>query len=108
LGMMSLMLELESVTPAESVPLEAAGSDLKSLLIAWLSEILFQVGSEGWAFAGFDVSEISETRILGSGKGERLDPERHGLKGEIKAATYHMLELDHRDEYWTAQVIFDV
>lgn len=108
LGMVSLMMDPGSVDPAQSVSIEASAMDLKALLVGWLSEILFEVEAGGWAFNAFSVSEISETRVVGAGRGEPLDPQKHGVKEEIKAATYHMLEIDRQDGGWAAQVIFDV
>jgi len=108
LGMMSLMLEPDRVRPQRRIRLSAQGRDGGSLLVSWLSEILFRVEAEGWAFASFEVDSCSEIAVAGWGAGEPLDAARHGLKLEIKAPTYHMLELDETDGRWTAQVIFDV
>lgn len=108
LGMMSLMLEPERVRPQRRVRLSAQGRDGSSLLVAWLSEILFRVEAEGWAFASFEVDSCSEVAVAGWGSGEPMDATRHGLKLEIKAPTYHRLELGEKEGQWTAQVIFDV
>jgi SHS2 domain-containing protein len=107
-GMMSLMLDPGRVEPRRRVRLSARGRDAKSLLVSWLSEILYLVDAENWALASFEVSEVSELAVAGWGSGEPLDPAKHGLKLEIKAPTYHMLELDEGEGAWTAQVIFDV
>lgn len=106
--MMSIMLDLQAVRPERRVKVEARGGDHQSLLVAWLSEILYQVESEGWAFGAFRVSRLTGTEIEGWGEGEPLDPDRHAVGMEIKAPTYHMLELEEEDGRWTAQVIFDV
>ncbi len=108
LGMMSLMLDLESVRVAGRMALAAEGRERESLLVAWLSEILFRVETEGWVFGEFEIAEISDTQARGYALGEPLDPRRHSLKLEIKAPTYHMLELKEEDGLWTAQVVFDV
>lgn len=107
-GMMHLMFELEEIAAEERVRLEAGGRDPASLLVAWLGEILFRVEAEGWAFSDFDVTGLSETRVEGWGYGEPIDPRRHELKAEIKAPTYHMLELREEGGRWTAQVVFDI
>jgi SHS2 domain-containing protein len=39
-------------------------------------------------------------------KGEKLDADRHHLKTDIKAITYHMLEVNEASN--TVQVLFDV
>jgi SHS2 domain-containing protein len=108
LGMMSLMLDPVTVSPDRRLRLTARGSDRRSLLVSWLAEILYRVDAEGWAFGSFEISEISEVAAAGWGVGEALDPNRHVLELEIKAPTYHMLELEMSEGHWTAQVIFDV
>jgi len=108
LGMMSLMLDPETIRPERRVRLAAQGRDRGSLLVSWLSEILYQVEAEGWAFKSFEVSELSEVAVGAWGTGEPLDLARHAAEMEIKAPTYHMLELEEREGLWTARVIFDV
>ncbi len=108
LGMMSLILDVESVEPRERKHIRVHGSGAEELLVRWLSEILFLVEAEGWAFGGFEVSELTEERVEGWGTGEPLDPDRHKVSGEIKAPTYHMLRLEEENGIWIAQVIFDV
>ncbi len=107
-GMMSLMLDPGRVETRRRVELSARGMDAKSLLVAWLSEILYRVEAEGCAFASFEVGEIDEVAVAGWGEGEPLDAVKHAAALEIKAPTYHMLELGEREGVWTAQVIFDV
>ncbi len=108
LGMVSLMLDLEKIRPERRVRLEARGRDRDSLLVAWLSEVLYQVETEGWALASFEVSALTDTAVEGWGTGEPLQPARHVTGMEIKAPTHHMLELKERDGLWTARAIFDV
>ena len=88
--------------------IEARADDEKALLVAWLSEIIYLVETEGWAFRDFVVEEISRRVVKGWGLGEPLDAARHKVSGEVKAPTYHMLELAEREGRWEAQVIFDV
>ena len=108
LGMMSLMLDPATVRLKRRVKLTASGEDRASLLVSWLSEILFRVEVERFAFGAFEVSEIAGLTVSGWGSGESLHPERHALGLEIKAPTYHMLEFREQEGGWTAQVIFDV
>ena len=108
LGMMSLLLDPEAVRLEKRVGLSASGGDIESLLVSWLAEILFHVEAEGYAFGAFEIQELSDRKVWGSGLGEPLDAERHALKLDIKAPTYHMLELKENKGRWAAQVIFDV
>jgi protein archease len=106
--MMSLMIDPGSVRPAGRLDLRAEGRDRESLLVSWLAEIIYQVEVGGWVFHEFGVSALSELHLEGWGLGEPLDPARHAVELEIKAPTYHMLEVKEAGGRWTAQVIFDV
>ena len=108
LGMMFLMVDTDSVRPAERSEIRAEGRDWKSLLVSWLGEILYRVEAERRVFKGFHVSSLSPYAVSGWGRGEPLDPSRHRVKLEIKAPTYHMLELKEENGRWLAQIIFDV
>jgi SHS2 domain-containing protein len=108
LGMMALVLEPETIRPSQSVELRAKGNDNASLLVSWLAEILFQMETAGLAFGKFKVYEIRDLEVKGQGLGEPLDLTRHKIGMEIKAPTYHMLELKEEAGRWVAQVIFDV
>jgi SHS2 domain-containing protein len=52
------------------------------------------------------VEEINENGLKAVCHGEKYDQGRHHLKTGIKSATYHMLDVNRRDN--TVRVIFDV
>ena len=37
-----------------------------------------------------------------------FNPERHEIINEIKAVTYHQIEVAEKGDHWEAQVIFDL
>ena len=79
--------------------------DLPSLLVDFLSEILYlsQVNKEIYNNVKF--KKFSETEIEGTLFGQRV--ERFGE--DIKAVTYHNLDLHQRnDGTWEAIVLFDI
>jgi len=56
----------------------------------------------------FEVTRLEKGSVKAIAKGERMDPERHVLHGEVKGATYHKLEVKEIDGKWEAKVILDV
>ncbi|MCX6820862.1 MAG: archease, partial [Candidatus Aenigmarchaeota archaeon] len=44
----------------------------------------------------------------GTAWGEKTDPKKHEMRGEVKAVTYHKMEIGKDGEYYRVQVIFDV
>lgn len=108
-ALMSLIIDLESVGPQERVPLEARAPDQQSLLVNWLSEILYLQDTEGWLFRDFEIDGLRDHSVSAAGRGERFEPGRHHMKLLVKAITYHQLALEKTvDGLWRAQVYVDI
>jgi len=67
-----------------------------------------QINGEGYLLREFNIEEISKKGLKAKVRGEKLDLSRHTLKTEIKAVTYHQLEVKKTAKGWEAQIIFDV
>jgi len=107
-ALMHLMVDLEAIVPREEVWLRAEASDMPSLLVNWLSEILYRFDAEAWLFRDFEFDELTEHSLAAMARGEKFDRRRHQLKLMVKAVTYHQLELKETEEGWRAQVYVDI
>ena len=107
-GMFSIMTDLESVEPKISFDVEATGNDLESLLVAWLNELLFIYDAKKVFLGSFDIKSFEEGRVKAEVRGEEIDPARHPLKTEVKAVTYHMLEVRQSDGGYATRVVYDI
>ncbi len=107
-GMFALMIEPHTARPAKLLPVEARGTDLPSLLVAWLNELLYRCEVEEWAPSDVRILSVEQGCIRGELEGEPVDGDRHRFKGVVKAATYHLLECGKDGERWRARVVFDV
>ncbi len=109
-AMFSVMVELESVAPKERVRIEVEAEEADILLVEWLNELLSQAHLRSMLFSDFEVRVEGDgmLRLEGTAKGERIDPERHRLKVEVKAATYSMLEVGREGERYFARCVVDV
>ena len=94
-------------TQAEE-PVDLDGEDLEDLLRSWLSEILFRCFVRKRVFRDFEILQLDSKRLRAVARGESYDPERHSLRREIKAVTFHGLEIVQEPHRWRATVIFDV
>lgn len=108
LGMVSVMTDLERIDAREEREVEVEATDKESLLVAWLNEFIYLFGVEGFLPRRIDVQETADTRIRARCFGEKLDPSKHAVHTEVKAATYHMLEVAERDGSWQVRVILDI
>ena len=104
----ALALEEADVTPREAYALAADGEDLESLLVNWLSEVLYLLDGRRVALGRFEVQEIASGRVRGEAFGEPLDPVRHRAKMVIKGVTYHQLKIAQDQQGWVAEVFLDI
>jgi SHS2 domain-containing protein len=87
---------------------EVEAEDVELLYKEWLSSLLYLFAARGLVFRRFDVEEIAETRIRAACHGERFDEIRHRLKTDLKAVTYHQLQVRREGGGWRARTIVDV
>lgn len=107
-GFFWLIVEnLEEVQAVQEVTVELETSDLESLLLDWLSELLFRFETEYVVLKEFEV-KVDGTRLRATGRGEPLDTERHEVHFNIKAVTYHGLRVEQGKDGWLAELIFDI
>ena len=90
----------------QSVRLQAA--DSQELLVSWLNEILFLWESCRLVPAAFTVNRLEATALQAVVSGEGFAPGRHGLEHEVKAVTYHQLQLGPESGGWHARLYVDV
>ncbi|MBA7465534.1 Protein archease [subsurface metagenome] len=87
------------------ISLEA--ENLESLLIDYLSELLFITDVENTVFCTFDV-DIQGTRLVAALRGEPFDPARHSAGTLIKGISYFGLEIVKKEEAYVVEIIFDI
>lgn len=98
-------VDADRVEARETRYIIAGGEDPVERLYAFLSEVLFVMDAESFAFCRFRVRFDGNT-VIGEGDGEPLDPRRHHAKGEVKAVTYHMMTVSEDPPEVTA--VFDM
>ncbi len=104
-GMFSLIANLDAVRPVGEVEIRLRADDIPTLLLRWLSELLYLHETQHFLFSSFDVS-VSDTTLRALARGETIDKTRHELKLAIKAVTRHRLAVD--EQKGVAEVIFDI
>jgi SHS2 domain-containing protein len=107
-ALFDLLTDLNHVRENLSYDLRVEAADREELLVRWLSELLFLSESRGYLFKNFSFSHLDQTSLKAEARGETFDPSRHEFKTEIKAVTYHRVEVRERDGRWGARVIFDI
>ncbi len=88
--------------------IELKADDLEQLLVDFLSELIFLHDTKNLVFGFFkvDINE-SENKLEAKVFGEKFDLSKHKIGSEIKAVTYHMLEIK-KNKKCSVQVLFDI
>ena len=107
-GMFAVMASPDTVRPDKELSVKVCADNLENLLVNWLSELLYLSASKGMLFSRFDIAQIDREQVVGKALGEPIDQARHELYSEIKAVTYHDLEVKKLDGDWMARVLFDI
>jgi len=78
-------------------------SDPESLLVSFLSELLFFAESESFGFDDYTL-EIQDEQLQATLSGTKLE----SIEKEIKAVTYHNLAILQTDRGLEVKIVFDV
>jgi len=96
------------VRPEQERDLIVAGANHEERLVRWLQEVYLLLETDLWLVAAVSSLTLSGDEVLGTLRGEPFDSRRHTLHTEIKAITYHDLEVRCDDGIWRTTVIVDV
>jgi SHS2 domain-containing protein len=107
-GLVSLMIDLNSVLPEESRSIKLTAGDWEQLLVKWLGEILYLVDGEKFIPMEFKIINLSENALQAEVHGEKLSLEKHLTRMDVKAVTYHQILVNHDLEGGKVRVFLDI
>ncbi len=119
-GIYSLITSIDTIRELRSIDISVEGDSLEGLLVSWLNELIFHFDTYGFIGKKIVITEIHPAlpshraadgevcRLRAVVTGEEFDPERHEGKLLIKAATYHRLKIEKKEDIWEVTVIFDI
>jgi SHS2 domain-containing protein len=112
LAMFSIMTDISTITPKDGKFIQVRAEDEISLLYSWLEILLLEFDIERKLYSQFNVSKIQKTDEGTSLKamifGEPFDPKKHPSRTEIKAVTYHRMELIKKKKKIIVKFILDI
>jgi SHS2 domain-containing protein len=109
-GLFSLIVEnFDHIQPAKEFAIVVPGQleAVDYLLFDWLNELLFRFDRDRIVFSKFAVT-FSAGGLQATAWGELVDTARHRLDHEVKAITYHRLDVAQEADGWMAEVILDI
>lgn len=109
LGMLHLAGARLQDSPVQELQIRLAAADPESLLVSFLSELLFIMEQSGVGFRDFKIEVQNQPDLLGLTCNAAFQARPLlGLDKEIKAVTYHRLQVLTGPEGLRTRIVFDV
>jgi SHS2 domain-containing protein len=111
-GLADLMTDTRTVHGTEMREVVSTAPTEDRLLVTFLTELLVLREAEGFAISSVEARVSTpdilspQWRLFAIVWGERYDPARHEMQHDVKAVTYHTLEV--RPDMGYARVLFDI
>ena len=107
-GMFDIITDKSEIETVGQYDVTLDAPDMEQLLVDWLSELLFLHGANNMVFGFFKVDlDEKKNRLSAHVFGEPFNISKHKIGVEVKAVTYHMLEIRNKRPYHV-QVLFDI
>ena len=112
LALFDTMCNVESISAKITETVEVDGEDEVILLNSWLEVLLLKFELERKVFSNFIVQPIQRKaegfHLSARISGETYDGKKHGAKVEVKAITYHKMEIERKGTTTTLRFIVDL
>jgi len=107
-ALINLMLQRKALKGSTSMNISISGTDLEDIMVRWLGEILYLFEGENLVVTDLKIHPFSNLALKATLKTVPFDPNHHKIIREIKAVTYHQIQVVQQGGQWTARVIFDL
>ena len=108
LAIFNIISNTDNIDPQKSMEFEITSEDEVSLLYDYLEELLFYHEVEFMLFSEF-IIEIEKTdddyHLKAIIKGEDINWDKHERDCEIKAITFHQMEVNISDDVWLKAIV---
>ncbi|MEM1985615.1 MAG: archease [Nitrososphaeria archaeon] len=111
LAVVDIMVDLDSISPTSSLDVSVEGFDLYSLLYNFLEDVLVRVSGGEFLPCKIDVriDRVGEEFILFAKYfGEPFVLGKHRAKLEVKAVTYHLMEIIEKGREYIVRFLLDL
>jgi len=108
LAMVNQITDIDALKGTVEHNLNITGADWSDLMVNWLRELLYLWTGKEMLVKTAEILSIAEQKLSAKVKSDPFDPDRHEIKNEIKAVTYHQIQVNSGPDGWDSKIIFDV
>ncbi len=108
MALTDLITDPKALQGARRRTFTVSGDDWSDLLVNWLRELLYLWSGEEQLVSRVDLQSLEPTRLKATVTTEAFHADRHPIRNEIKAVTYHQIDVGPYKTGWRARVVFDI
>jgi SHS2 domain-containing protein len=104
-----VMSDTQTVEAKKKEEIELKSENLDELLFNWLAELIYLKDFKTMFFSKYEIKieKPNGYKLKASVWGEPINVKKHKVKIDVKAVTYHHLEVKKTGNQWIAKVILD-
>jgi SHS2 domain-containing protein len=105
---LATLMTWSSIEPVLTRRIDVQAENPQDLLVDWLSAVILASATHAELYAAADVVVSEDVAASGVVFGQALDPSRHALRFDVKAATYHAMVMEETASGYHARIVFDL
>jgi SHS2 domain-containing protein len=106
------VIEQKNISVSNTRNISITGESLEILLVQFLSELNYFLLTKKWLMDSIENLEIKEQNerwhLNAKINGEEYNASKHFIKEEIKAITFHQLEIKKKKNEFSTIIVFDI
>jgi SHS2 domain-containing protein len=106
------VVEQKEFRVSDSKNISITSESLEILLVQFLSELNYFLLTKKWLINSIEELKITEQNeryhLNAKIYGEEYDSKKHILKAEVKAVTFHQMEIKKRKNEFSTSIVFDI
>jgi len=107
-ALFDLITDIDALKGLNEYKAHITGDDWPDTMVNWLRELLYLWTCKEMLVKATDIFYLTEHEVTARVNFDLFDPDLHKIKNEIKAVTYHQLQVESGPLGWESKIIFDV
>ena len=107
-ALFDLITDIDALKGLNEYKVHITGDDWPDTMVNWLRELLYLWTCKEMLVKATDIFYLTEHEVTARVNFDLFDPDLHKIKNEIKAVTYHQLQVESTPLGWESKIIFDV
>jgi len=99
---------VKDLQPEKGLKIHVTGSDWPDLMVNWLRELLYLWTGKELLVKHIDIQTLSEYNLTATLRIDSYNSDHHEITNDIKAVTYHQIQVNQVAKGWESRIIFDV